>query len=216
MRKHNEILTMVADKNLTPAEAVDYHAVDVEGHTQKAWASKRGLDGHQSVGRNVREARQKLKEPRNIIDTVVVDPDDVIEALRFNGRPPEYKNQRSAAIRISPSFESESGTSIFYTEEGNYYPPEMNPKPIHINPRVFVGENVIDQPIRSDERARAKDELDDPTEEEIEEFVDMAFEVWEGEVRNRLKTEADINDSELQHGEPHMVEVLTDGLATSS
>ena len=38
----------------------------------------------------------------------------------------------------------------------------------------------------------------------------MAFEVWEGEVRNRLKTEADINDSELQHGEPHMVEVLTD------
>ena len=37
----------------------------------------------------------------------------------------------------------------------------------------------------------------------------MAFEVWEGEVRNRLKTEADINDSELQHGGPHMVEVLT-------
>jgi len=146
-------------------------------------------------------------KPRNIIDTVVVDPDDVIEALRFNGRPPEYKNQRSAAIRISPSFESESGTSIFYTEEGNYCAKEMNPKPIHINPRVFVGENVIDQPIRSDERARAKDELDDPTEEEIEKFVDMAFEVWESEVRNRLKTEADINDSELQHGEPHMVEV---------
>ena len=167
-----------------------------------------GTDGKaiQDINK-VREARQKLKEPRNIIDTVVVDPDDVIEALRFNGRPPEYKNQRSAAIRISPSFESESGTSIFYTEEGNYYPPEMNPKPIHINPRVFVGENIIDQPIRSDERARAKDELDDPTEEEIEEFVNMAFEVWEGEVRNRLKTEADINDSELQHGEPHMVEV---------
>ena len=146
-------------------------------------------------------------DPRNIIDTVVVVPDDVIEALRFNGRPPEYKNQVSAAIRISPSFESESGTSIVFTEEGNYYPPEMNPKPIYINPRVFVGENVIDQPIRTDERSRAKDELDDPTEEEIEEFVDMAFEVWEGEVRNRLKTEAGINDSELQHGEPHMVEV---------
>ena len=68
-------------------------------------------------------------------------------------------------------------------------------------------EHALDQPIRSDERARAKDELDDPTEEEIEEFVEVAFEVWEGEVRNRLKTEADINDSELQHGEPHMVEV---------
>ena len=33
------------------------------------------------------------------------------------------------------------------------------------------------------------------------------FEVWESEVRNRIKTEADINDSELQHGGPHMVEV---------
>ena len=50
--------------------------------------------------------------------------------------------------------------------------------------------------------------LDEPTEEEIEECVDMAFEVWESEVRNRIKTEADINDSELQHGGPHMVEVL--------
>ena len=37
----------------------------------------------------------------------------------------------------------------------------------------------------------------------------MSFEVWESEVRNRIKTEADINDSELQHGAPHMVEVLT-------
>ena len=51
--------------------------------------------------------------------------------------------------------------------------------------------------------------LDEPTEEEIEECVDMAFEVWESEVRNRIKTEADINDSERQHGGPHMVEVLT-------
>ena len=208
MRKHNEILTMVADKNLTPTEAVDYHAVDVEGHTQKAWASKRGLDGHQSVGRNVREARKKLKEPRGTIGTVVVDPDDVIEALRFNGRPDSYKNQRSAAIRIEPPFMNESGTMIVYTEEGNY-PPETNPKPVDINPRVFVAENTMNQPIRSDERARAKDELDEPTEEEIEECVDMAFEVWESEVRNGLKTEADINDSERQNGGPHMVVVLT-------
>ena len=125
-------------------------------------------------------------KPRNIIDTVVVDPDDVIEALRFNGRPPEYKNQTNATIRITPSFENESGTSIGHTEEGNNYPPDMNPKPIHINPRVFVAENTIEQPIRSDERARAKDELDDPTEEEIEEFVDMAFEIGRASCRERV------------------------------
>ena len=208
MRKNNEILTMVAERGLSAAEAVDYLAVDVEGRTQKAWSSERGLEGHQSVGRNVREARRKLKEPRGTVATVVVDPDDVSEALRFNGRPDSYKNQRSAVIRITPPFENESGTSIFYTEEGNY-PSETNPKPVDINPRVFVAENTMNQPIRSDERARAKDELDEPTEEEIEECVDMAFEVWESEVRNRIKTEADINDSERQNGGPHMVVVLT-------
>jgi len=207
MRKHNEILTMVAERGLSAAEAVDYHAVDVAGHTQKAWSSERGLDGHQSVGRNVREARKKLKEPRGTIGTVVVDPDDVIAALRWNGRPPEYKNQVSASIRIEPPFENESGTMVFYTEEGNYDP--SDPKPVHINPRVFVDEQVMNQPIPGDERARAKDELDEPTEEEIDEFVDMSFEVWESEVRNGIKTEADINDSDRQHGGPHMVEVLT-------
>ena len=103
---------------------------------------------------------------------------------------------------------NESGTMIVYTEEGNY-PPETNPKPVDINPRVFVAENTMNQPIRSDERARAKDELDEPTEEEIEECVDMSFEVWESEVRNKLKTETDINDSDRQHGGPHMVEFLT-------
>jgi len=149
-------------------------------------------------------------QPRNIVDTVVVDPDDVIAALRFNGRPPEYKNQVSAVIRITPPFETESGTIIGHTEEGNYYPSDMKPKPMHINPRVFVDENVVDQPIRSDERTRARDVLDEPTEEEIEECVDMAFEIWESEVRNGIKTEADINDSERQFGAPHMVEVLTD------
>ena len=208
MRKNNEILTMVAERGLSAAEAVDYLAVDVEGRTQKAWSSERGLEGHQSVGRNVREARRKLKEPRGTVATVVVDPDDVSEALRFNGRPDSYKNQRSAVIRITPPFETESGTSIFYTGEGNY-PSETNPKPVDINPRVFVAENTMNQPIRSDERARAKDELDEPTEEEIEECVDMSFEVWESEVRNGIKTEADINDADRQHGGPHMVVVLT-------
>ena len=199
---------------------IDVSASDIKSD-RKADDRGRVTLGSEHAGKTVTVAVLEVKDvdtdgdhapiadqPRNIIDTVLVDPDDLIAALRWNGRPPEYKNQVSAVIRITPPFETESGTSIFYTEEGNY-PPEMNPKPIHINPRVFVGEHALDQPIRSDERARAKDELDDPTEEEIEEFVGMAFEVWEGEVRNRLKTEADINDSELQHGRPHMVEVLT-------
>jgi hypothetical protein len=207
MEENIDIPTMVVQFEMTPAEAVDYHAVEIDGHTQSEWAERRGLDGHQSVGRNVRNARKKLKDPRNLINTVVVDPDDIIEALRFNGQPPEHTNQRRAVIRLSPPFDSESAATIHYTEEGNYYPPDMSPQPIHINPRVFVDENVMGQPIRSDERARAKDDLDDPTDEEIEEYVDTAFEVWESEVRNGLLEQTDINDSERQHGEEHAVSV---------
>lgn len=47
---------------LSTAEAVDYLAVERWGHTQTGWADVRGLDGHQSVGRNVRAAREKLQE----------------------------------------------------------------------------------------------------------------------------------------------------------
>lgn len=197
---------MVAQYGLTPAEAVDYHAIETDGYSQKEWATKRGLEGHQSVGRNVREARKKLKDPRNIIDTVMVDPDDVIEAIRFNNQPPEYKNQRSAVLRITPPFDSESTASIHYSQQGNHYPPEST-HPIHINPGVFVGEVAVDLPIRGDERARAHEMLDDPTDEEIDEFVQQAFDVWEEHARKALVDETDINDTERSHGDEHVVSV---------
>lgn len=197
---------MVKQYGLTPAEAVDFYAVALEGYTQREWSDERGLEGHQSVGRNVREARKKL-DPRNIIDTVVVDPNDVIEALRFNSQPRDYTNQRSAVIRINPPFQSESTASIYYSEEGNHYPPEMDPQPIHINPRVFVDDPAVDIPIRGDERARAREELDDPTDDDIEEFVAQAFEVWEDHARKALVDETDINDSERSHGDKHVVSI---------
>ena len=127
--------------------------------------------------------------PEAQIETIVVDPDDVIEALRFNGQPPEYKNRRRAVIRLHPAFEAEQEGSLFYTEQGNYYPPEMSPKPIHLRPGLFVNDDAMPIPHRGEERSRARDELDDPTDEEIEEWVETAFEVWENDVRQRLVDE---------------------------
>lgn len=207
MKQEINILTMIEQFDLTPAEAVDYHAVENEGYTQAEWANKRGLDGYQSVGRNAREGRKKLKDPRNIIDTVVVDPDDIIEALRYNGRPGGYQNQRSAVLRITPPFEAEAEASIFYDERGNYYPPEMNTHPIHIDPQVFIGENTVNQPLRYAEKERAEEELDDPTQEDIEEYIEFAFEVWEDDVRSSLLKETDINDSKRRQWEEHVVTV---------
>lgn len=140
-------------------------------------------------------------DPTAQIETIVVDPDDVIEALRFNGQPPEYRNQRDAVIRVSPPFGAESEANIHYSEEGTYYPPEMDPKPLHLAPRQFVGEAAIDRPVRGDERARAKRDLDDPTEEEIESYVTEAFDVWEEDVRATLVDEININQYRPGRGE---------------
>ena len=135
------------------------------------------------------------------IETIVVDPDDIIEALRFNGQPPEYTNRRHAVIRLHPPFTAEQSASLFYTEEGNFYPPEMSPKPVHLRPELFVIDDAMSMPDRGTVRAEARDELeahgeiDDMTEDEIEEYrdswVEEAFEVWESDVRNRLVSELD-------------------------
>jgi hypothetical protein len=194
---------------ITPAEAVDYVAVKIEGYTQEEWAEERGLGGHQSIGQNVRNARKKINSqatPREVIQEVVVDPDDVIEALRFNGRAEGRKNQRNAVLRISPPFHIKSKAEIFYTESGTHYPPDMSPQPIHISPVVFV-EGLNDRPNRGDMRARCKDEIDNPTDEELSEWVETELEVWESDVRRDLPEEADINNSKYEHGNPHIVSV---------
>jgi len=51
----------LVENGLSPAEAVDYHAVVEKGMTQTAWAEKRGI-GQGSVSENVSKARKKLNE----------------------------------------------------------------------------------------------------------------------------------------------------------
>lgn len=123
------------------------------------------------------------------IETIAVNPDDIVEALRFNGQPPEYTGRRAAVLRLTPPIKPEMSASVYYSEEGNYYPPDMNPKPVHLRPEIFVSDDVMPVPSRNDERARAREDLDEPTEAEIGEWVATAFDVWEGEVRNRLVDE---------------------------
>lgn len=46
-------------RGLSPAEAVDYHAVENRGLTQTEWAKRRGVS-QEAVSKNVRKAREKL------------------------------------------------------------------------------------------------------------------------------------------------------------
>ena len=51
----------LVEAGLSPAEAVDYHAVVTEGLTQTEWARRRGI-AQSSVSENVSKARRKLEE----------------------------------------------------------------------------------------------------------------------------------------------------------
>lgn len=118
------------------------------------------------------------------IETIIVSVDDIIEVLRFRHEPLE--NQRTASIRVHPPFSPVVEASVHYTQKGNYYPPDLEPKPLHINPARFLDGEGIEFPVRSLERDRARTEMEDPSDEEIEEYVKMAFSVWEDDVRSRL------------------------------
>lgn len=57
-------LAPLFDRGLSPAEALDYYAVEVRGVNQDEWADVRSSDeksvSQQAVSKNVRKARRKL------------------------------------------------------------------------------------------------------------------------------------------------------------
>jgi len=121
------------------------------------------------------------------IETIIVSVDDIIEVLRFRHEPLE--NQRTASIRVHPPFSPVVEASTHYTQDSHYYPPDLEPRPLHINPARFLDGEGIEFPVRSLVRERARTEMEDPSDEEIEEYVEMAFNVWEDDVRSRLADE---------------------------
>jgi hypothetical protein len=132
--------------------------------------------------------------------TIVVDPDDIIEAMRRNVRD-EFE-QRSHVVRLHPSFDKRVRASLHVSEEGTYYPPEMDPKPVHISPHTFVAgrrDNPLPDeaqfPIRNDSRTRFREEVGASPEEEPDEWDEWwgtELEVWEDGVRRRLKDEIEL------------------------
>jgi hypothetical protein len=133
------------------------------------------------------EAETGKKCSTEQIETIVVSVDDIIEALRFKNEP--TKNQRTVSIRIHPPFSPVVEASIHYTQDSHYYPPDLEPRPLHINPTRFLDGEGIEFPVRSLERDRARTEMEDPSDEEIEGYADIAVNVWEDDIRSRLADE---------------------------
>lgn len=143
--------------------------------------------------------------PTADLETIVVEVDDVIETMRRNKR--DEREQRSHVLRVSPSFEGERKATPHVSETHTYYPPEMDPKPIHLSPAALLlghdaGAHHPDYrdewtyPDMTEERALFRNERDineddrplsDELEDEWDEWWTTVVEMWEDRVRHALK-----------------------------
>lgn len=147
--------------------------------------------------------------PAADLTTIVVDPDDVIESMRRNVR--DRNEQLTHDLRINPPLEGEKTATPYITETNTRYPPEMDPKPVHIPPASFVIGHVAGIrhpdwrdactfPIRHDQRSLFRDEHDlydehgnprpmtDEEEADWADWWDTVVEVWEDHTRHEIET----------------------------
>lgn len=140
------------------------------------------------------------------VETIVVNPEDVIETMYRNRR--DEHAQRSHVLRITPAFEGRVEAEMYVSEQGNRYPSNIT-KPVHLSAQSGVsGEHPHNgqlpedatPPSRARLRSVTKDDLDiDPdkpldawTEEEqeyLEELTEIAEEEFETRVRANLADE---------------------------
>ncbi len=148
--------------------------------------------------------------------TLVVDPDDIINAMKRNAR--DVNTRRTHRLRFDRPLEGRVKSSIHVSEKGTYWP---NPEtaPLTLAPKQFIADDPAEEtahPERWEVHEAAKevdgvDDLEDVTDETLDECWEVHLEVWESAVRHNLKSEVDIH--EYRHGpnvEPRVVNVEYD------
>lgn len=125
-------------------------------------------------------------------------------------------NSNSYVLRLSPPFEAEMEADKHVSQKGNFYPPEMSPKPIHIRPeriiqegldRGFNAPGLVEWPTRSNTSdALTEDELED-YEGGLDAAVEEAREVFWGELKHSRPTEIDLGRLVQSHGGSHVVAI---------
>jgi len=201
----DELVDVLEDAGLSPAEAKVFVEREVRGHGRQQTAD--ALDKSPStVDSQLSRARRKIDsmeqaleqiddEADDRIETIAVPIDELLEAFQYQAQPPKYRGRTDAVLRLSPPFEATAEASAYYVEQGNHYPPEMDPKPIHIDPWKFVDDDLRAYPTRQQQEiylsedvkadrldlvdANSLEDLDDEREDElIDERLETAREVW--------------------------------------
>jgi len=73
-------LSKLVERGLSPAEAMDYWAVETQGSTATDWAEKRGTS-HQAVSENVRKAEEKLSAAEGPFNTPTAEREAIRDEL---------------------------------------------------------------------------------------------------------------------------------------
>jgi len=129
------------------------------------------------------------------IETVVVDADDVVEAMKRNRR--DEDQQRTHVLRVSPPLEGEREASLYVSESHARYPADAT-KPIHLEPKQFLGsrpdeplDSTLEVPRRTEARIAAETDNDDEQVDEnlVDEYHKVAMDDWESNVRASLADE---------------------------
>lgn len=138
------------------------------------------------------ETDDESAEPRSVTDveTIVLDPDDVLQAIAYNGQE-DIGQKRKTVFSLSAPFEETVEPSLVHLGEDSRA--ETDDDEIHIRPFRFVakGRQVIE---RRPTRELAKEELDveEPDDATIEAWIDEAMDEWKSHVRSNLVDTVDI------------------------
>jgi hypothetical protein len=164
----------------------------------------------------------KSNHPAAGIETIVVNADDVVAAMKRNDR--DSDQQRSHVLRLSPQFDGTVRAKPHVSEDGHYYPPEVDPTPIHLSPEsMIIGHDAgsrhpefgdyLKYPSYRAERSNYRQEYDlydeagepeefsEEDEDEWDEWWNTAVQVWEEEVRHKLQVTESIT---LTHRDPNI------------
>ncbi|WP_299235300.1 hypothetical protein [Natronomonas sp.] len=124
------------------------------------------------------------------VDTIVVDPEDVLQAVAYNGQE-DIGLKAKTVFSLTPPFGDTVEPSLKHLEDDG-----GDDEEIHIRPFRFVaeGRQVIDQRPTSS-LANEEMDADDPEDAAIEAWIDEALAEWKAHVRENLVDSVDIYSS---------------------
>lgn len=152
---------------------------------------------------------QQSQHPLADVQTIVVDADDVVETMKRNWR--DEDEQRSHVLRVTPPFDGECCANTHVSEDHNYYPPEVDPKPVYLTPAAFIAchsagtrhpnfPNHLRHPSHHEQRrlfyeehdlldddGGRPSELSDKKEEKWNEWWETVRNEWESGIRHALE-----------------------------